>query len=167
MFDINLQFHCIPELLCHPYNSTTFNIIIQATNGEKFESIPASFWWAIITLTTVGYGDITPISVYGKFVGAACAYFGVLMVALPISVIGNNFSLYYSYAQARMRLPKREENLLWSADKMLIQNEGQHTDSKWMVITVVIYLFKVSNENTRTICKICLRLTIKTPERRY
>ena len=73
-------------------------------------------------MTTVGYGDITPTSLGGRIIGALTACSGVLIVALPVSVIGSNFSLYYSYAQARMRLPKRKSPALVSADKALIPN---------------------------------------------
>lgn len=74
----------------------------------KFQSIPASFWWSLITMTTVGYGDMTPNSWAGKIIGGVCAIFGVLMVALPISVIGSNFNLYYAHAQARLKLPRKK-----------------------------------------------------------
>lgn len=74
----------------------------------KFQSIPASFWWSLITMTTVGYGDMTPNSWAGKIIGGICAIFGVLMVALPISVIGSNFNLYYAHAQARLKLPRKK-----------------------------------------------------------
>lgn len=71
-------------------------------------------------MTTVGYGDVTPKSTAGKVVGALCACSGVLILALPVSVIGSNFTLYYSYAQARLRLPKRKQPALVMADKALV-----------------------------------------------
>ncbi|XP_031549513.1 potassium voltage-gated channel protein Shaw-like [Actinia tenebrosa] len=74
----------------------------------KFQSIPASFWFSLITMTTVGYGDMTPNSWAGKIIGGVCAIFGVLMVALPISIIGSNFNLYYAHAQARLKLPRKK-----------------------------------------------------------
>ena len=46
-----------------------------------------------------GYGDITPETLYGKLVGGACALSGVLMMALPVSVVASNFSLYNNYAK--------------------------------------------------------------------
>lgn len=49
----------------------------------------------------IGYGDITPTTLYGKLVGGACALSGVLMMALPVSVVASNFSLYNNYAKVR------------------------------------------------------------------
>lgn len=79
---------------------------------STFTSIPDSFWWCLITMTTVGYGDMTPETWPGKVIGGACAICGVLIVALPISVIGNNFNLYYAHAQARLKLPTKHRRLV-------------------------------------------------------
>lgn len=79
---------------------------------STFTSIPDSFWWCLITMTTVGYGDMTPETWPGKVIGGACAVCGVLIVALPISVIGNNFNLYYAHAQARLKLPTKHRRLV-------------------------------------------------------
>jgi voltage-gated potassium channel len=59
---------------------------------DRFGSIPESMWWAIVTLTTVGYGDAVPVTVGGKLVAAATAVAGLVMLALPIGIIATTFA---------------------------------------------------------------------------
>ncbi|KAL8612572.1 hypothetical protein ACOMHN_053637 [Nucella lapillus] len=60
-----------------------------------FKNVPTAVWWALVTLTTVGYGDFYPTSVSGYFIGSACAITGLLLLAMPIAIIATNFSTYY------------------------------------------------------------------------
>lgn len=66
---------------------------------KDFESIPHGFWWAIVTMTTVGYGDMVPESDLGHLVGSFCAIGGVLMIAFTVPVIVNNFLQFYQQVQ--------------------------------------------------------------------
>jgi voltage-gated potassium channel len=58
---------------------------------EQFPSIPGAFWWAVVTLTTVGYGDAYPITVAGKFFASLVAILGIGMFALPTGILGAGF----------------------------------------------------------------------------
>ncbi|KAF7695706.1 potassium voltage-gated channel subfamily D member 1 [Silurus meridionalis] len=109
--------------------SLTMAIIIFATvmfyaeKGTKetnFTSIPASFWYTIVTMTTLGYGDMVPSTIAGKIFGSICSLSGVLVIALPVPVIVSNFSRIYHQNQradkmraqqkvrlARIRLAKK------------------------------------------------------------
>ncbi|CAF1007758.1 unnamed protein product [Rotaria sordida] len=102
--------------------SLTMAIIIFATVmyyaektvvNTKFTSIPAAFWYTIVTMTTLGYGDMVPKTWAGKLVGGVCSLSGVLVIALPVPVIVSNFSRIYHQSQR--------------ADKMKAQRKARQT----------------------------------------
>lgn len=59
---------------------------------KQFSSIPQTMWWSIATLTTVGYGDVYPITPLGKFLGGAIAILGIGLFALPTGILASGFS---------------------------------------------------------------------------
>jgi potassium voltage-gated channel Shaw-related subfamily C protein len=71
----------------------------SSTEANHFTSIPVGLWWAIVTMTTVGYGDMTPRTYLGMVVGSLCALLGVLTLNLPVPIIVNNFGMFYSHTQ--------------------------------------------------------------------
>ena len=65
------------------------------TQKQKFSSIPATMWWCIVTMTTVGYGDMYPTTGIGKIIAVPTMLAGILIFALPITVIGSNYETAY------------------------------------------------------------------------
>ena len=59
---------------------------------EVFSSIPAAMWWGVVTLTTVGYGDIYPVTVIGKLLGASLAFFGIGVFVLPAGIVASGLA---------------------------------------------------------------------------
>jgi voltage-gated potassium channel len=59
---------------------------------DKFGSIPRALWWSVVTLTTVGYGDATPITPLGKFFSSLISIAGVMLIALPTGILAASFS---------------------------------------------------------------------------
>jgi len=87
------------------FSSLCYYIEQDANSG--YTSIPTSFYWVVITMTTVGYGDIYPQTGLGKLVGTFCAISGALVMSLPIPIIVSNFERYYSEQQHNTRLKAR------------------------------------------------------------
>lgn len=71
--------------------STGMYYLEESAQPETFPNIPAAMWWGIATLTTVGYGDVYPVTVGGKFLAALIATLGIGMFALPAGILGSGF----------------------------------------------------------------------------
>nr|A4K2S2.1 RecName: Full=Potassium voltage-gated channel subfamily S member 1; AltName: Full=Delayed-rectifier K(+) channel alpha subunit 1 [Lemur catta]ABO52957.1 potassium voltage-gated channel delayed-rectifier protein S1 [Lemur catta] len=65
-----------------------------------FDTIPACWWWGTVSMTTVGYGDVVPVTLAGKLAASGCILGGILVVALPITIIFNKFSHFYQRQKA-------------------------------------------------------------------
>ncbi|HFC05268.1 MAG TPA: cyclic nucleotide-binding domain-containing protein, partial [Rhizobiales bacterium] len=74
------------------FASTGIYFLEHKAQPDAFGSVPAALWWAVATLTTVGYGDVTPITPWGKIFGGLVMVFGLGMFALPIGIMATGFS---------------------------------------------------------------------------
>ncbi|MFL2812761.1 MAG: potassium channel family protein [Paracoccaceae bacterium] len=77
----------------------------NSVQPDKFSSIPETMWWSLITLTTVGYGDVSPISPLGKIIGAFTAVMGVFSVALLTGIVANAFCTSSGPKKSDIRSP--------------------------------------------------------------
>ena len=74
------------------FASSGMYLIERHMQPDKFGSIPQAAWWALATLTTVGYGDVVPVTPLGKMLGRVVMLLGVGMIALPVAIIATGFS---------------------------------------------------------------------------
>jgi voltage-gated potassium channel len=72
-------------------SSTLMYFVEGSAQPDAFSSIPAALWWGVVTLTTVGYGDVVPITPLGRFLGALTTFGGVAFFALPSSILAAGF----------------------------------------------------------------------------
>ena len=78
----------------------------NAAQPDKFSSIPETMWWGIATLTTVGYGDVVPITSLGKFLGGVFAIAGVGLLALPAGILSSGFFEMLHYKNTELKPTK-------------------------------------------------------------
>ncbi|XP_062823046.1 potassium voltage-gated channel subfamily V member 2-like [Anolis carolinensis] len=78
----------------------TFSALMHSVEhdvpGTNFTSIPDAWWWAAVSLSTVGYGDTVPDTFLGRVVAFGCISFGIILNGMPISILYNKFSDYYA-----------------------------------------------------------------------
>ncbi|XP_040896438.1 potassium voltage-gated channel subfamily V member 2-like [Toxotes jaculatrix] len=83
----------------------TFSALLHSaerdTEGSPISSIPYAWWWAAVSISTVGYGDVVPVTLLGRIVAFGCISFGIILNGMPISFLFNNFSDYYAKLKAQ------------------------------------------------------------------
>jgi len=102
-------------------------------DGTKFTSIPASCWWAIVTVLTVGYGDMAPETLPGKLVASLLMIIALVVIALPVSIIGTNFTLEWERNKGEQKAVSRAAELpgklkqIYPHMELWMDELGRHT----------------------------------------
>ena len=122
--------------------STGIYMFEKDAQPDKFGSIPEAMWWAIATLTTIGYGDVTPVTGMGKFFGAIIAIIGIGVVALPSGILASGFT-----DQLKRRQSQYESEL----SKAL--QDGIITSSERNKLTKIAEDMNLSEEQIKTMEK--------------
>lgn len=101
-------------------------VVENRAQPEVFESIPKSMWWAVVTLTTVGYGDVIPVTTLGKFLGAVITILGVGLAALPAGILASG--LASELEQRREILEQEFREMLLEDDDMNLVRDSYKID---------------------------------------
>ena len=72
--------------------ASAMHFVEGKTQPQHFGSIPDAMWWAVVTLTTVGYGDVVPVTLAGRLVASVTMMMGLMMIALPIGIVATAFT---------------------------------------------------------------------------
>ena len=100
------------------FSSTVIHFVELEESKTTFTSIPKAFWWSIVTITTIGYGDMTPMSTGGKIIASFSALFGTLVIALPLFRFAGKLRLFLRSTEERVR----SHNLIRTKSKNNIRN---------------------------------------------
>lgn len=104
---------------------------------NPYQGIATSFWWCIVTMSTVGYGDMTPVTWFGKVVGCCTVLTGMLVLALPITVIGTNFQ---KVMKSVMHETMRSNVDYLKGKRMICRNEIEAILERFHAVTEGIHL---------------------------
>eukprot|EP01126_Amoeba_proteus_P057766 TRINITY_DN7381_c0_g1_i1.p1 TRINITY_DN7381_c0_g1~~TRINITY_DN7381_c0_g1_i1.p1 ORF type:complete len:243 (+),score=41.97 TRINITY_DN7381_c0_g1_i1:452-1180(+) len=106
---VNLTFfsslvYFVEEHYCYWNKETQRWTYVQTNQTSQFQSITETFWWNIVTLTTVGYGDVIPKTVLGKVLAGVTMVVGMIQMSFPITVFSTNFhSLYNDWKTKKLQ----------------------------------------------------------------
>ncbi|XP_041061058.1 potassium voltage-gated channel subfamily G member 1 [Carcharodon carcharias] len=124
-FGLLLLFLCVAIALFAPL---LYLIENEMSSSHEFTSIPACYWWAVITMTTVGYGDMVPRSIPGQVVALSSILSGILLMAFPVTSIFHTFSRsYVELKQEQQRDQRRLQFMVKSKSQM--NNGSQESEN--------------------------------------
>lgn len=111
--------------------------IAEREDNPEFESIPTTFWWALVTMHTLSIGNVHTTTLTGKVISFVCGLFGLLFLVLPIPIIASNFNEFY---KKQMRLDRAEkkcillrrnmEDVKVGGKRRVVENQGDNDKDK-------------------------------------
>ncbi|MBN3319553.1 KCNG1 protein, partial [Atractosteus spatula] len=114
-FGLLLLFLCVAIALFSPL---LYLIENEMAGSQDFTSIPATYWWAVITMTTVGYGDMVPRSIPGQVVALSSILSGILLMAFPVT------SIFHTFSRSYVELKQEQQRLLHRRTQFLLKNKA-------------------------------------------
>jgi voltage-gated potassium channel len=125
------------------------HLIEHKVQPQAFGSIPDSMWWAVVTLTTIGYGDVVPVTPLGKLFGGMITIVGVGMVALPTAIIASGFA-----EQLRRQREEYEKAVFRALD------DGRITEDERWALELLSKELSISREDATLLLDKIARLRI-------
>ncbi|XP_061449971.1 potassium voltage-gated channel subfamily G member 2 [Rhineura floridana] len=125
-FGLLLLFLCVAMAL---YSPLVYLAESELGAKQEFTSVPSSYWWAVISMTTVGYGDMVPRSIPGQIVALSSILSGILLMAFPVTSIFHTFSRsYIELKEQQQRVASRQLHQVEESSKTP-DNSSQEGDS--------------------------------------
>ncbi|WP_143709492.1 ion transporter [Methanospirillum hungatei] len=116
------------------FSSTIMYVVEYPAQPDAFSSIPAALWWAVMTVTTVGYGDIIPVTPLGKLIAGFVTMTGVLVLALPSAIMATGF-IEERERQKNVELKRKSQGippvLAWKLDEL--KEKGYITQEEYIL----------------------------------
>ncbi|TRY95666.1 hypothetical protein DNTS_026198 [Danionella cerebrum] len=129
-FGLLLLFLCVAIALFSPL---LYLIESEAAATREFSSIPATYWWAVITMTTVGYGDMVPRSIPGQVVALSSILSGILLMAFPVT------SIFHTFSRSYLELKQEQQRLLQRRTHFLLRSRIAGLDSNLSLESDILF----------------------------
>lgn len=145
--------------------ATGMYLVERDVQPQAFGSIPAAMWWASVTLTTVGYGDVTPITVVGRMIGVVIMILGIGLVALPAGMLASRFSeeLHLRREEYRRRVDMALQDGVLEDQEMVglkaAQREYMLSDD------TANQILSEESKRMREVCATCGKTVLSEPRR--
>ena len=125
-------------------SSSLIYVFEQSVQPEHFGSIPDAMWWTVVTLTTVGYGDVVPMTVAGKLIATLTALMGVCVVALLTGIVATGFTNQVSMRRNQLEAEitsALSDGVISSAERKKIEDLRQRLNiSEQDALIIMSYL---------------------------
>lgn len=134
-FGLLLLFLCVAMALFSPL---VFLAESEMGAKQEFTSIPGSYWWAVISMTTVGYGDMVPRSIPGQVVALSSILSGILLMAFPVTSIFHTFSRSYVELKEEQSRALRQKPDSQDSTKSQNSEDSQDVDAYHAITEVAV-----------------------------
>ncbi|KAL2080286.1 hypothetical protein ACEWY4_024079 [Coilia grayii] len=153
-FGLLLLFLCVAMALFSPL---VFLAESELGAKQEFTSIPGSYWWAVISMTTVGYGDMVPRSIPGQVVALSSILSGILLMAFPVTSIFHTFSRSYLELKEEQSRALRQRPDSQDSTKSQNSEDSQDTDNSYPMTTAAAAQASVAALHRRSIAVMALQ----------